>query len=94
MRARYYAALANLELGKTAEAEEELKELASGGDDALGPGLARLALADIHRGSGRWDQAVEGYRKIVDDAGSAVPRDHALMSSGRPWKTRSGPRTR
>ena len=78
-RARYYAALANLELGKTAEAEAELKELASGGEDALVRGLARLALADVHRSNGRWDLAVDGYRKIVDDAGSAVPRDHALM---------------
>lgn len=78
-RARYYAALANLELGKTAEAEADLKELASGGEDALVRGLARLALADIHRSNGRWDLAVEGYRRIVDDAGSAVPRDHALM---------------
>jgi tetratricopeptide (TPR) repeat protein len=78
-RARYYAALANLELGKTAEAEAELKELSSDGEDALVRGLARLALADIYRGSGRWDLAIEGYRRIVDDAGSAVPRDHALM---------------
>jgi predicted negative regulator of RcsB-dependent stress response len=78
-RGRYYAALANLELGKTAEAEAELKDLAAGGEDALVRGLARLALADLHRGSGRWDLAIEGYRKIVDDAGSAVPRDHALM---------------
>jgi TolA-binding protein len=78
-RARYYAALANLELGKTAEAEAELKEIGSGGEDALVRGLARLALADIYRGSGRWDLAVEEYRKIADDPGSAVPRDHALM---------------
>jgi len=78
-RARYYAALANLELGKTAEAEAELKDLSSGGDDALVRGLARLALADLHRSNGRWDPAIEGYRKILDDTGSAVPRDHALM---------------
>jgi TolA-binding protein len=78
-RARYYAALANLELGKTAEAEVELTEIASGSEDALVRGLARLALADIHRGNRRWDLAIEGYRKIADDSGSAVPRDHALM---------------
>jgi TolA-binding protein len=82
-RARYYAALANLELGKTAEAEAELKELAAEGDDALLRGLARLALAGIHRSSGRWNEAVDGYRRIVDDTGSAVPRDHALMLLGR-----------
>jgi TolA-binding protein len=78
-RARYYAALANRELGKTAEAEAELKELSSGGDDALVRGLARLALADLHRSQAKWDPAIEGYRKIVDDNDSAIPRDHALM---------------
>jgi TolA-binding protein len=78
-RARYYAALSNLELGKTQEAEAELKDLASGGDDPLVRGLSRLALADLHRGAGRFDEAAEGYRRIVDDSGSAVPRDHALM---------------
>ena len=77
-RARYYAALAKLELGQSQPAEAELNKLASDGD-ALMKGLARLALADMHRGAGHWDQAIEGYRKIVDDSGSAVPRDHALM---------------
>ena len=77
-RARYYAALAKLELGQTQAAEAELAKLASEGD-ALVKGLARLSLADMHRGAGHWDQAIDGYRKIVDDSGSAVPRDHALM---------------
>jgi predicted negative regulator of RcsB-dependent stress response len=78
-RARYYAALANRELGKTAEAEAELKELASGGGDAFVRSLARLALADMQRANRQWDPAIEAYRKIVDDADSAIPRDHALM---------------
>jgi TolA-binding protein len=41
--------------------------------------LARLALADLARGAGRWDQAAEGYRTLIDDKDSSVPRDHALM---------------
>jgi tetratricopeptide (TPR) repeat protein len=77
-RARYYAALARIETGQTQAAEAELATLA-GGSDSLVKGLARLALADLHRGAGQWDQAIEGYRKIVDDSGSTVPRDHALM---------------
>jgi hypothetical protein len=77
-RARYYAALARIENGQAQAAEAELVKLASDGD-ALVKGLSRLALADMHRGAGQWDQAIEGYRKIVDDSGSAVPRDHALM---------------
>lgn len=81
-RARYYAALANLDLGKTAEAEAELKDLSTKGDDPLLRDLARLALADLYRSSGRFDQALEGYRRIADDAGAVVPRDHALMRVG------------
>lgn len=81
-RARYYAALANLDLGKTADAEAELKALSTGGDDPLIRDLSRLALADLYRGTGKWDQAIEGYRRIVDDAGALVPRDHALMRIG------------
>jgi TolA-binding protein len=81
-RARYYAALANLDAGKTAEAEAELKDLSTKGDDPLVRDLSRLALADLRRGSGRFDEAIEGYRKIADDSGSAVPRDHALMRVG------------
>jgi predicted negative regulator of RcsB-dependent stress response len=81
-RARYYAALANLEAGKTAEAESELKELSGKGDDPLIRDLSRLAFADLSRGSGRYDQALEAYRKIADDANSTVPRDHALMRIG------------
>ena len=78
-RARYYAALANLELGKTQEAQQALTELSSDGGDTLVRGLARLALADLHRAAGRADEAIEGYRRIVDDKDATVPRDHALM---------------
>ena len=77
-RARYYAALARIENGQGQAAEAELAKLASDGDPLV-KGLSRLALADLHRGAGQWDQAIEGYRKIVDDSGSTVPRDHALM---------------
>jgi tetratricopeptide (TPR) repeat protein len=78
-RARYYAALANLDLGKSAEAEAQLKDLSAKGDDPLIRDLSRLALADLYRGSGRFDQAIEGYRRVADDSGATVPRDHALM---------------
>lgn len=81
-RARYYAALSNLELGKAAEAEAELKELSTKGDDPLIRDLSRLALADMYRGNGRFDQAIEGYQRVVDDGGATVPRDHALMRIG------------
>lgn len=79
-RARYYAALCRLELGETAEAEKTLQELSTGDKSALEPALARLALADAYRRSGKVDQAIDAYRQMVDDANLALPRDHVLMA--------------
>jgi TolA-binding protein len=81
LRARYYAALCKVELGQLDDAEAALKELASSrGTDKLEPALARLALADVQRRKGQVDAAAAAYKQIIDDAGSVVPRDHALMS--------------
>jgi hypothetical protein len=81
MRARYFAALSRIELGDHAEAEKALTELAAdrrGG--ALEPALSRMALAELYRRTGQTDKAVEGFRQIASDPGSAVPRDAALMA--------------
>jgi TolA-binding protein len=79
-RARYYVALSDLGLGKAAEAEKELTEIAKGsGDDRLVPGLARLALAESHRTRGQLDQAIEAFRRLADEKTAGVPPDHALM---------------
>ena len=48
-RAKYYAALARIELGQYAEAEKALKEIQATGRSGLEPELARLALADLYR---------------------------------------------
>jgi len=80
-RARYFAALSRIELGQYAEAQKALEEL--GADRRAGvlePALARMALAELHRRAGQTDKAVEGFRQIASDPGSAVPRDGALMS--------------
>jgi tetratricopeptide (TPR) repeat protein len=79
-RARYYAALCRSELGETAEAEKALTELASGDRAHLESGLARLALADLFRRTGRFDQAISSYQQLADEPGASVPRDHALMA--------------
>lgn len=82
--ARYYGALARLEMGQFAEAEKTLQGLATGAGVAgpLEASLARLALADGYYRTGKTDQALEVYRQVVDDAGGALPRDHALMRVG------------
>ena len=80
-RAGYYAALCRLELGQGPEAEKALSALAaSGSRSSLEPALARLALADLYRRTGKLDQAVSSYQLLADDASSAVPRDYVLMT--------------
>lgn len=79
--ARYYGALARVEMGQLAEAEKTLQELAAGSGVAnpLEASLARLALAEGYHRAGKTDQALEVYRQIVDDAAAPLPRDHVLM---------------
>ena len=78
-RARYYAALCAMELGKFADADKDLKEIAAKGGDALEPALARLALAESARRQGHAQEAIDAYRKLVEDTKQPLPRDHALM---------------
>jgi tetratricopeptide (TPR) repeat protein len=79
-RARYYAALCRSELGESAEAEKALTELAAGDRSQIESGLARLALSDHLRRTGRFDQAIAGYRQLSEETDGWVPRDHALMA--------------
>jgi hypothetical protein len=79
-RARYYAALCRIELGQYAEAEKALRAAAERrAGDQLGPSLARLALAELHRRQGQVDKAIEEYRAITADTSLPMPRDFALM---------------
>lgn len=80
-RARYYSALCRIEMGDYAEAEKALDKVVADSDrSSLESGLARVALADLHRRRGETDKAVAAYRQLVDDASLAFPRDHVLMS--------------
>jgi tetratricopeptide (TPR) repeat protein len=82
-RARYYVALSRLELGDVAAAEKALSELAGRKDkDDLVPSLARLALADIHRGNGQPQKAIDAYRQMLEDSSFLLPRDHVLLKLG------------
>ncbi len=82
VRAKYYAALARVELGQTAEAEKALKEVVSQGG-GLEPELARLALADLYRRTNQVDKAVEAYRGMATNPTASVPRDYALVSAAQ-----------
>jgi tetratricopeptide (TPR) repeat protein len=82
LRARYFGALARLELRQYAEAEKALKEIQAGGS-GLEPDLARLALADLYRRSGQLDKAVEAYKAFASNPAAGMPRDFALLSAAQ-----------
>jgi TolA-binding protein len=77
-RARYYAALARIELGQYGDAEKALRELQTRGGKGVLPDLARLGLAEVYRRSGETDKAVDAYRSVASDPSTTLPRDHAL----------------
>jgi len=80
LRARYYGALARIELHQYGEAEKALKEIVARGS-GLEPDLARLALADAYRKSGQLDKAVDAYVGVASNAAATVPRDFALLNA-------------
>jgi len=81
-RAKYYAALARIELGQHAEAEKALSEIQAGGS-GLEAELARVALAGLYRRSGQVDRAVEAYRGLATNPSANFPRDSALLSAAQ-----------
>ncbi|HLA77093.1 MAG TPA: tetratricopeptide repeat protein [Vicinamibacteria bacterium] len=80
--ARYYGALARVEMGQLGEAEKVLQELAAGTANPLEASLARLALAESYGRAGKTSQAVSVYRQMLDDTAAALPKDHVLMRLG------------
>ncbi len=82
VRARYYEALARIELKQYKEAEKQLQEVQSRGS-GIEPELARAALADLYRRSGQVDKAVEAYRGLASNPSANLPRDFALLNAAQ-----------
>ncbi len=77
--ARYFAGLTEIEAGQTQTAESTLKQVAGGWDSDLAA-LAKLALADLYRQTGRDAQAVELYNQLAAHPTSTVPAATAQIS--------------
>jgi len=76
--ARYYAALCQERLGRYDEAQKQLKELESGGNDEFAA-LARFQLAQLYDKTGKGD-AVKLYRQLADKPTVLVPRAIVLLA--------------
>jgi tetratricopeptide (TPR) repeat protein len=77
--ARYFAGLTEMEAGQTQTAEATLKSVASSWDSNLAA-LAKLALADLYRQTGRDPQAIDLYNQLTAHPATTVPAATAQIS--------------
>jgi tetratricopeptide (TPR) repeat protein len=76
--ARYFAGLTSIEAGQNQAAEDTLKQVAGGWDSDLG-GLAKVALADLYRSTGRDPQAIDIYNQLIAKPTTTVPTGLAKL---------------
>lgn len=75
---RYFAGLTYVESGQNGPAESTLKQVAGGWNSDLAS-LAKLALAQLYRQTGRDAQAIEVYNDLTAHPSSAVPAGTAQL---------------
>jgi predicted negative regulator of RcsB-dependent stress response len=75
---RYFAGLTYIEAGQNAQGESTLKQVAGGWNSDLSS-LAKLALAQLYRQTGRDPQAIEVYNDLTAHPSSAVPAGTAQL---------------
>jgi len=77
--ARYYAGLSYVRLGRYDEAQRQLREVASGGDDGAAA-LARFQLAGVLDQAGKPDEAVKLYQQLMQNPSVLVPKPLVLLT--------------
>ena len=77
--ARYYAALSEAQLKQYADAERNLNQIASGGDESLA-GLAKFKLAGVYLQESKNSQAVDLLKQLSDKPTVFVPKPMALLA--------------
>ncbi len=76
--ARYFAGLTYLEAGENSSAESTLKDVASSWNSNLA-NLAKLALAQLYRQTGRDAQAIDLYNQLTAKPSNTVPSGLAQL---------------
>ena len=77
--ARYYAALSEVQLKQYADAEKNLGQVVSGGDENLS-GLAKFQLAEVYLQENKGSQAVDLYKQLSDKPSVFVPKPMAMLA--------------
>jgi predicted negative regulator of RcsB-dependent stress response len=77
--ARYYAALSEAQLKQYGDAEKNLGQVVSGGDENLA-GLAKFQLAEVYLQENKGSQAVDLYKQLSDKPSVFVPKPMAMLA--------------
>jgi len=77
--ARYYAALSQVQLKQYSEAEKNLSQIVSAGDESLA-GLAKFQLAGVYLQENKGAQAAELYKQLADKPTVFVPKPMVLLA--------------
>ena len=76
--ALYFAGLTDIDLGKTADAEGSLKEVAGSYHQDLAS-LAKVALANLYVQTGKTQQAIDLYKQLIAKPTDTVPASAAQL---------------
>ena len=77
--ARYYAALSEVQLKRYGDAEKNLGQVASGGDENLAS-LAKFQLAEVYLQENKSSQAVDLFKQLSDKPSVFVPKPMAMLA--------------
>ncbi len=84
--ARYFLGLTDIDLGKTGDAETNLKQIADSYHKDLAS-LAKIALAGLYVQTNRSSQAVDLYKQVIDKPTSTVPASAAQLLLAQLYET-------
>jgi predicted negative regulator of RcsB-dependent stress response len=77
--ARYYAALSEVQLKQYPDAEKNLSQIVSGGDESLAS-LAKFQMASVYLQENKGAQAVDLYKQLSDKPSVFVPKPMAMLA--------------
>ncbi|HEV2521557.1 MAG TPA: tetratricopeptide repeat protein [Candidatus Acidoferrales bacterium] len=77
--ARYYAALSEAELKQYGDADKNLSQIVSGGDETLAS-LAKFQLAGVYLQENKGAQAADLYKQLSDKPSVFVPKPMAMLA--------------
>jgi predicted negative regulator of RcsB-dependent stress response len=77
--ARYYAALSEVQLKKYPDAEKNLNQVISGGEENLAS-LAKFQLAEVYQQENKGTRAVDLYQQLSDRPSVFVPKPMAMLA--------------